>query len=258
MEKVPLFLAADCGNTHIKLGVFSGDELKANFRLTTDPQRTSDEYAVILRSLLAGENLDLSRFEGAVLATVVPPVQPLLARALTKVLTCPCLVVSPETDAGISVDVDDPGEVGADLVCLAAGAARRYPLPSIVVSFGTATAILALDASASLVGVAIAPGILGSARSLHASTAKLPDVDVATPKRALGRNTVEALRAGLVFGFAGLVERIVREMERELGTPVTVIATGGLLNVLAPVTTVFHHFDAFLPLHGLRAIWERR
>ena len=255
-------LAVDCGNTQIKLGVFQGTELAANFRLATDPQKTSDEYAILLRALLTDEGLAPHRFDGAVLASVVPPVQPLLVRAVSKVLGRPCLEVTAAMDTGIRIRVDNPEEVGADLICLAVGAAGRYPLPVIVCSFGTATALLAVSAAPELAGVAIAPGILSAVGSLSTHAAKLPQIDLATPQTALGRNTVEAMRAGVVYGFAGLAERLVGEMSRELaqagGAPApTVVATGGLLNLIAKVTSVFQHYDPFLSLHGLRLLWER-
>jgi type III pantothenate kinase len=256
-------LAVDCGNTQIKLGVFRGAELAANFRLATDPHKTSDEYAILLRALLTDEGLAPREFDGAVLASVVPPVQPLLVRAVSKVLGRPCLEVTATMDTGIRIRVDNPEEVGADLICLAVGAAGRYPLPVIVCSFGTATALLAVSAASELAGVAIAPGILAAVGALSNNAAKLPQIDLATPQTALGRNTVEAMRAGVVYGFAGLAERLVGEMSRELaaagggGPAPTVVATGGLLNLIAKVTTVFRHYDPFLSLHGLRLLWER-
>ena len=251
-------LTVDCGNTHIKLGVFRDQDLVTSFRLATDPQKTSDEYAVLIRSLLAGDHLAPERFSGAILASVVPPVQPLLERALEKVLGHPCALVDAGTRTGLRLDVAHPAEVGADLICLAVAAARSYPLPAIVVSFGTATAFLAVNHEPALVGAAIAPGILTAARSLSSSAAKLPQIELAQPKTALGRNTVEAMRAGLIFGFAGLVERVVGEMSREIGRRPTVVATGGLLNLISQATRVFDHYEPFLSLQGLRYLWEMR
>jgi type III pantothenate kinase len=287
MSEERRILAVDCGNTQIKLGVFRDGELAASYRLATDPQKTSDEYAILLRALLTDEGLAPRKFDGAILASVVPPVQPLLERAVSKVLGRPCLEVTPALDTGIRARVDNPAEVGADLVCLAAGAAGRYRLPAVVCSFGTATAILAVVSpkegeggglTAELAGVAIAPGILSAVHSLFADAAKLPQIDLVTPRTALGQNTIEAMRAGVVFGFAGLAERVVGEMIRELalrdggdtagagepptagtvhaGEP-TIIATGGLLNLISHVTRLFQHYDPFLSLHGLRLIWER-
>jgi len=249
-------LAVDCGNTQIKLGVFQDEALVANFRLATDPQKTSDEYAVLIRSLLAGDHLAPSRFSGSILASVVPPVQPLLEWALEKVLGRPCQSVTPLTKTGLRLEVVNPAEVGADLICLAVGAVRGFPLPAIIVSFGTATAFLAVNREPALVGAAIAPGILTAARSLSSSAAKLPQIDLAPPRSALGRDTIEAMRAGLIFGFAGLVERIVSEMAREMGDHPHVIATGGLLNLISQTTKVFDHYEPFLSLQGLRHLWS--
>ena len=251
------FLAVDCGNTQIKLGVYQGSELVANFRLATDPRKTSDEYAVLLRSVLIGDRLAPRHFDGAAISCVVPPLQPLLKRAVEKVLETKCLVVGHETDTGIAIRADMPSEVGADIICLAAGAAASGPLPAVVAAFGTATVFLAVDETPGLAGVAIAPGIISSTRSLFTEAARLPQIDLATPRSVMGQNTVDALRAGVVYGFAGAAERIVGEMGRALGRKPSVIATGGLLNILSQATPIFDRYDPFLSLLGLRVIWER-
>ena len=187
---------------------------------------------------------------------MVPPVLPLLERAVAKVIARPCLVIRPGLAAGVAVKTANPGELGSDLLCLAAGAAARYPLPAVVVSFGTATAFVAVSAAREIVGVAIAPGILSAAQSLSANAAKLPQIDLAQPESALGRDTIGAMRAGMVYGFAGLVDRVCGEMGRAMGAAPTVVATGGLLNIIAQVATTVTRYDAFLSLHGLRIVWE--
>lgn len=248
-------LAIDCGNTNIKLGIFSESELVVNFRIATDLIKTSDEYAALIRSLLAGEG-DAAAFDGVVLSSVVPPVTPMLERAAAKVTRQSCLVVNPRARSGVAIRVDHPEQLGADLLCLAAGAAVRHPLPAIVVSFGTATAFVAVGQPAEILGVAIAPGILSSAHALSAKAAQLPEIDLASPKTALGRDTVAAMRAGMVYGFAGLVDRVIAEMSREMGGAPAVIATGGLLNIISRVTETPTRYDPFLSLHGLYAIWK--
>lgn len=252
-----LLLALDCGNSQIKCGVFRGRELAVSFRLATDPDRTSDEYAGLIRAAMLEERVDPRTFAGAILSSVVPPVQPLLKRAVEKLLKCPCQTVSAQTDTGITIKTADPSQVGADLICLAAAAADRYPLPAIVVSFGTATAVVAINRERELCGVAIAPGILMAARSLASGTAQLHQVELTVPKSALGKNTTEAIQAGLIFGFAGLTDRLIFEMTKELGHTPSVIATGGLLNLMAPVTLSIRHYEPVLALHGLQLIWKR-
>jgi type III pantothenate kinase len=256
MTEPTQLLAVDCGNTHIKFGVFRGDALAANFRIATDAHKTSDEYAVLIRSLLAGEGIDGLAFAGSAVSSVVPPVLPLLERAVAKVTARPCLVIRHGLNAGIAVRTNNPGELGSDLLCLAAGAAARYPLPAVIVSFGTATAFVAVSAEREIVGVAIAPGILSAAQSLSRNAAKLPQIDLARPESPLGRDTIGAMRAGMVYGFAGLVDRVCQEMGRAMGAVPTVVATGGLLNIIAQVATTVTRYDAFLSLHGLRIIWE--
>jgi len=257
MTEPTRLLAVDCGNTQIKFGVFRGDALAVNFRIATDAHKTSDEYAVLIRALLAGEGIDSRSFDGAALSSVVPPVLPLLERAVAKVTGRPCLVIRHGLDAGVAVRTAHPAELGSDLLCLAAGAAVRYPLPAVIVSFGTATAFVAVSAAREIVGVAIAPGILSAAQSLSANAAKLPQIDLAQPESALGRDTIGAMRAGMVYGFAGLVDRVCGEMGRAMGAAPAVVATGGLLNIIAQVATTVTRYDAFLSLHGLRVIWER-
>ncbi len=252
-----LILVVDCGNTNIKVGVFDGDEMMAQFRISTDPGKTSDEYVVLLRSLLQAEDIDPSEFQGAILSSVVPPILPLLERAIEKTLGHTCITVKPGIKTGIAIGAENPKELGSDLLCLAVGAKERHELPAIIVSLGTATAFVAVSDKPEISGVAIAPGILTAAKSLATGAAKLPQIELAKPKSALGKNTIQSMRAGIVLGFAGLVDRICMEMAREMKKQPIVIATGGLLNIISQSTTSINRYDPFLSLYGLKALYDK-
>ncbi|HOO97142.1 MAG TPA: type III pantothenate kinase [Caldisericia bacterium] len=257
MKNGSLVLTVDCGNSNIKFGVFSGDELVANYRVSTDSSKTSDEYAVLLRCLLESGGIDTKDFKGAILSSVVPPVQPFLERAIEKVLSYSCITVQPGIKTGVTINAENPKELGADLLCLSVGAVVRHTLPAVVVSLGTATAFVAVSSKPSITGVSIAPGILSAATSLSRTAAQLPQIELASPKTALGRNTTQSMRSGLVFGFAGLVDRICHEMSKEMEKQPIIIATGGLLNIISKTTTSITRFDPFLSMYGLKALYEK-
>jgi len=252
-----LILTVDCGNTNIKLGVFEGQNLTSNFRISTDIAKTSDEYAVLLRSLLSGENVSLTKFEGAVISSVVPPLLPMLERAIEKVLSHQSLVVKPGIKTGIVIMAENPKELGSDLLSLAVGATVRHSLPAIIVSLGTATAFIAISKRNEILGVAIAPGIISAADSLSMQTAKLPKIELGKPETALGRNTIDSMKSGIVYGFAGLVDRVVMQMASEMEEQPTIVATGGLLNIISSITTSISRFDPFLSLYGLKTLYDK-
>jgi type III pantothenate kinase len=252
-----MILVVDCGNTNIKIGIFDGDQLKARFSISTDSVKTSDEYTVIIRSLIQAEGIKLSQFEGTILASVVPPVLPLLKRAIEKTIDSHCIVVEPGVKTGMSIKTENPKELGSDLLCLAVGASARHSLPAIIVSLGTATAFVAVSKENEISGVAIAPGIITAAKSLATGAAKLPQIELAQPTTALGRNTTESMRAGIVMGFAGLVDRVCLEMSREMRRQPVVIATGGLLNIISRSSTCITRYDPFLSLYGLKALYDK-
>lgn len=252
-----MILVVDCGNTNIKIGIFDGDDLKARFSISTDSEKTSDEYVVIIRSLIQAESIELSQFQGSILASVVPPVLPLLKRAIEKTIDSTCIVVKPGVKTGMSIKTENPKELGSDLLCLAVGASARHSLPAIIVSLGTATAFVAVSEKKEISGVAIAPGIITATHSLATGAAKLPQIELAQPQSALGRNTIQSMRAGIVLGFAGLVDRVCLEMSREMSKQPVVIATGGLLNIISQSTTSITRYDPFLSLYGLKALYDK-
>jgi type III pantothenate kinase len=247
-----MLLTLDVGNTETKLGVFDGERLAHHWRVTTQPRRTADEYGVFFTQLFATVRLPANAIDAVVIASVVPSLDQTLDAVAERFFSVRPQFLEPHRQRLIPVRTDRPAEVGADLIACAIGARARYGSPLIVVSYGTATVFMAIDAGGEYCGVAIAPGINISIDALASRTAKLPQVALETPERVLGRNTVEALQAGLVFGFVGQTEAIVERMRKELGGEVRVVATGGLADVVARNASVIDDVDPHLSLLGLR------
>ena len=253
-----MLLAVDVGNSNTVVGLFDGDELVHRWRVSTEPHRTPDEMALTLQGLLAFAGLSLPRdLDGAVVASVVPPVTETLRTMAAHHLAIPPVVVEPGVRTGIPMKVDNPRDIGADRIVNAVAAAAYYDAPSIVVDFGTATSFDAVDADGAFVGGAIAPGVRLSTDALADHTARLPEVEIVRPDGVLARSTVTALQSGIVHGFAGQVDTLVRGLAAELGGRVTTVATGGLAHSVLEVCETIDHHDESLTLKGLQLIWER-
>jgi len=253
-----VLLTIDVGNSTIVIGVFDGTELADHWRIATEPHRTPDEIALALDGLLAFAGLDLQRdLTGVAIASVVPPVTEDLRAMADRYLAVPPVVVEPGVRTGIPMKVDNPRDIGADRIVNAVAAAELYGAPSIVVDFGTATSFDAVDREGAFVGGAIAPGVRVSSDALADHAARLPRVEIVRPDQVVARSTVTALQSGIVYGFAGQVDTLVRRLSTELGPGVTTVATGGMApSVLDTCETIDVH-DPWLTLKGLRLIWER-
>jgi type III pantothenate kinase len=251
-----MLLCIDIGNTNIKLGIFQGEEMRCHWRIATDRTRLTDEYAILLINLLASENLKIHQVTGCAISSVVPALTQVFEDLAQRYLHQQALVVGPQTVTGITIKTDYPTEVGSDLVVNALAARHLYGKPVIVIGFGTATTFVAVSADGDLEGVAIAPGIITGADSLFRATSTLPRVALARPAAAIGKNTIHSLQAGLVFGYAGMVEGLVRRIQAELGGNARVIATGGVAPLIAPETRVIDVVEPNLALIGLRMIFE--
>jgi len=253
-----VLLTLDIGNTNIVLGVFIKEKLIKHFRISTDREKTEDEYGILVISLLREFDITIKEFDGAVISSVVPPLTPIFEKMCEKYLDVVPLIVGPGIKTGINIKYENPREVGADRIVNAVAAYHKYKGPVIVVDFGTATTFDAISENFDYLGGAIAPGIGISAEALFQRTAKLHRIEIIKPERVIGRNTTSSMQAGIFYGYAGLVDHIVERMKEEMGAEgVKVIATGGLAPLIASETKTIDLVDSMLTLEGLRIIYEK-
>jgi type III pantothenate kinase len=262
-----VLLAIDVGNTNTVLGMFDGDEVVEHWRIATDPVRTADELAVILQGLLAQSKLftgspGTSGVDGIALCSTVPSVLHEMREMFRRYYPgLAPVIVEPGIKTGVPVRTDNPKEVGSDRIMNALAAVHLYGGPAIVVDFGTSTNFDAVSERGEFVGGALAPGIEISVDALSRRAAQLLKVELTRPGRVIGKNTVESLQSGIIFGFAGQVEGIARRMARELAPSdpdsVTIIATGGLAPLVIGEVEVIDAYEPWLTLVGLRLVYER-
>ena len=253
-----MLLAVDVGNTQTVIGVFKGDDLIQHWRISTNAAHTEDEIALVFQGLLSFVDLSFTRnVHGVVISSVVPRLTESLRGMTERYFMFPPVVVEPGVTTGVAVRIDNPGEVAADRIVNALAAYELYGGPAIVVDFGTATSFDVVSKEGVFLGGAIAPGIATSVDALASRTARLPNVEFATPRHVIGTNTVDALQSGIVYGFAGQVDGIVTRMREVLGPGVTTVATGGLAVAVVEACTTIDHHDPWLTLKGLRIIWDR-
>jgi type III pantothenate kinase len=250
-------LAISVGNTNTAVGVADASGWKGRFRVRTVPSRMPDDYLLVLEALLGRLGLTLSRIGAAVLSSVVPATTDRIARAIAGVGGPEPLVLGPDLDTGITVDIENPREIGADLLANAVAAHARSPASCVVVDFGTALSLTAIAAGGILRGVSIAPGLSYAVRALAQNTAQLPTVNLVAPPAAIGRNTVQSIQSGVVFGYVGMVEHLVALIRKELPGTSEVIATGGQAEVIAPLSGCFTAVEPWLTLEGLRIVATR-
>jgi len=249
-----MLLAIDVGNTNIVGGVFKDSLLLFTFRIQTVPNRTEDEYAVIFRAVLASRGFEQSSIDRVVLSSVVPALTSTIAGMTKALFQTEPLVLGPALYPYLPIKVIAPEEIGTDLVANAVAAFQRVQGACIIVDFGTALTFTAVDAAGQIQGVAIAPGLGSAVGGLSRDTAQLPRVPLECPASALGKNTVQAIQAGIMYGYIGMVENIVQRMSQEMEKEVKVAATGGLCGVISPHTRVFDFVEPNLTLFGLEGI----
>ncbi len=252
-----MLLTIDVGNTNTVLGVFRGEELVANWRLTTAREQTVDEYGVLTRNLFTLAGLDRDGITGVIISSVVPPVNWTLAEMARVYFGKKALFVELGVKTGMAVLVDNPSEVGADRIVNGVAAFHKYGGPCIVVDFGTAITFDAISAKGEYLGGVIAPGLGISSEALFARAARLPRVEIKDPGKVIGTNTVTHMQAGLYYGAVDLVDGMLARMKKELGESVKVVATGGQARLVAKGSKHIDHTDDFLTLTGLRLIWEK-
>ena len=254
-----MILCIDVGNTNIKIGVCEdlGNKLFASFRISSDRDRTSDEYGVMLTTLLSGVGVDKENIRGAIISSVIPSLNYTISHMCSYYLKVKPLMVEPGTKTGLNLKVDSPREVGADRIVNSVAALKKYGGPLIVVDFGTATTFNAVTKNYELIGGVIAPGIKGSLNSLVTGTSKLPKIEIENPGHSLAKNTVTNMQAGIVYGFAGIVEYITAKLKAEMGGEnIKVIATGGFSEIIAKEAACIDIVDKRLTLDGLKILYE--
>jgi type III pantothenate kinase len=252
-----MLLALDAGNTQTVAGLYDGPALAEHWRTTTVRTHTADELALELRGLLELRGRTLADVTGLCLASGVPALTAEYVAVAQDRLGCPALVVGPGVVTGVGMRVESPDEVGPDRIANAAAAFQRYGGPCVVVDFGTAINFDAVSAAGDFVGGAIAPGVQVATDALRDRAARLAKVELRAPERAIGLNTDTNMQSGAIFGFAGLVDGLVRRFRTELGGEAVAVATGGMAALIAPHCQTVDHIDPLLTLEGLRLIWER-
>ncbi|OPZ62338.1 MAG: Type III pantothenate kinase [Firmicutes bacterium ADurb.Bin506] len=252
-----MILAIDIGNTNTVIGVFKGDKLLADYRISSDRSRTVDEYGLLLLHLLDYSSMPRGEISGIIISSVVPPLISVFDNMCRKYFNHEPLIVGPGVKTGMSIRYENPKEVGADRIVNAVAGFELYGGPLIIVDFGTATTFCAINAVGDYLGGAIAPGVMISAEALYARAARLPRVELVRPQTVIGRNTVSSMQSGIVYGFAGQVDAIVRRIKGELGADAKVVATGGLAEMIAGESSEIDLVNPYLTLEGLRMIWER-
>ncbi|MDE6585644.1 MAG: type III pantothenate kinase [Clostridia bacterium] len=252
-----MIICLDVGNTNIKFAVFDGDEFKVSFRIATEHKKTSDEYGGQLLSILRSSGINPAEIKGGIISSVVPPLDYTLERMCLNYLKFKPLMLAPGLKTGLNIKVDNAKEVGADRVVNNVAAVRKYGFPLIIIDFGTATTFNVINNKSEFIGGVIAPGIKGSLDSLVNGTAKLPRVEIERPSTVIGKNTVTNMQSGIVYGFSGLVEYLVKKIKGEMQCDgVKVIATGGFSEVIAAEIKCIDKVDKLLTLDGLKYLYD--
>ncbi len=252
-----MILAVDIGNTNIVLGFFDGEKLLNECRLSTSANDSAEEYAIKLNSILGICNINKDDIEGSVLSSVVPPLNRTVSKALMLITGKKPIVVGPGVKTGLNIKINNPAELGADMVVGAVASIAKYPCPQILFDLGTATTASVIDSNGCFLGGAILCGVKTSLNALASSTAQLPLIEIMAPESAIGTNTVDSMRSGTVFGAAAMVDGFVKRFEKELGQKATVIVTGGLGRIISQECESDVIYDQNLLLDGLRIVYEK-
>lgn len=251
-----MVLTIDIGNSNIVLGGVENGSIQFQARMVTDSIKTSDQYCAELKTMLELFHVKPEEVEGSIVASVVPPVLNSFRTAIRKLTGKNCLVVGPGIKTGLNIQIDNPGQTGADLVVGAVAALRGYQPPLILIDMGTATTISVLNQEGALIGGCVCPGVKISLDALTSKAALLPAISLDRPKRVIGRNTIDCMRSGIMLGTASMLDGLIERMEEELGTRTTAVITGGLGKFIAPLCKTKMIYDEDLILKGLWALYR--
>ena len=251
-----MILTVDIGNSNIVIGGVEGEQIVFEARVRTESTKTSDEYCVDLKIIMDVYGVEPGQIEGAIIASVVPQVLNSIQTAILKLTGKTSLVVGPGLKTGLNIKIENPSQTGADLVVGSVAALREHKAPLIVIDMGTATTMVVLDESGALIGGSIAPGVKISLDALTDRTALLPGLQLDQPKRAIGRNTIDCMRSGIMMGNACMLDGMIERMEAELGCKTTGVATGGIAKFVIPMCKTSMIYDKDLLIKGLAALYR--
>ncbi len=252
-----MILAVDIGNTNTVIGCFKAKEILFVERLSTDNTKTVLEYAISIKNVLEMYHIDVTSVTGSIISSVVPPATNMFKEAIEKITGGKVMVVGPGIKTGLNILMDNPAQVGSDLIVDAVAGIAEYPLPLAIIDMGTATTIEVIDKDKNYIGGMILPGLKVSLDSLTSRTSQLPRISMEAPKRVIGKNTIECMKSGIIYGNASCIDGMITRIEEELGEKVTVVATGGLAGAITPHCV--HHIilDDALLLKGLMLIYQK-
>lgn len=252
-----MVLTIDIGNTNIVLGAFLKEELMFVSRISTDVKKTEDEYAIQIRSMLSIHSVSPKEVTGAIISSVVPVLNHVFKKAVELVYGIEPVMVGPGIKTGINLHCDNPASVGADLICACVAAHHIYGSPALVIDMGTATKLLLIDGNGAFCGASIIPGVLMGMKNLASETAQLPQIGIEAPKSVIGKNTVDCMKSGVVFGNASLIDGMIDRFNEEYGSPLPVYATGGMAKTIVEHCKHSIKLDEELVLKGLRILYEK-
>ena len=252
-----MVLTIDIGNTNIVIGGFCDDKLEFVARIATNPSKTEDEYATKIKSNLSNHNVDIASVKGAIISSVVPPLTPIIKEAINFAYGVDSLVVGPGVKTGINIHCDNPASVGADLICACVATNSIYGSPALIIDMGTATKMMVLDRNGTFIGVSIIPGVAISLKALSSGTAQLPQISLEAPKSVIGKNTLDCMRSGVVFGNASMLDGMIERFNEEIGEELPVYATGGLSKSIICHCKHKITLNENLILEGLNIIYKK-
>lgn len=253
-----MVFTVDVGNTNIVIGVYDNEKLAVVARVATEAARTADQYAIEFKHILELYGIRLTDIDGAAISTVVPPLLPVLKSACKFLFKCTPVVVTSGIKTGLNIKIDDPAALGADLVCAAVGALEKYPMPCIIFDLGTATTVSAIDKNGAFLGGAIFPGVRISLNALSSSAAQLPYVNLEEMKsEPIGKNSIDSMKEGIICGTAGMMDGLANRYKEVLGENTTILATGGISEMIAPYCKNKVVMDSNLLIDGLYAIYKK-